>query len=709
MSEGSSQGRAAPRRVVAWDTETSLIRPACLAPELVCVTYQSPGSEAEIVHHTDAEPLILSWLDDESVLLVGHNGAYDLAVVAERFPHLRPYIFQAYEAGRVTDTQIRQQLLDNAAGRLGHFYDKKGKRVELRYTLEALADRCAGMRLQKDAWRTSYDKFINTPISRWPEKAREVQASAATRIGLLREEIAATKKSDKTRLKALQTELNGLVEMCESSPEQCLKYPLDDARATLAVYLAQERHAEFLKDQFRQARAAWALHLQSAWGLRTDEHGVTVLRRETEAELEEIEAELKEAGLVKKDGVRDTKAAKALMIAVCKEQGRPFPRTESHDQCLQAEEDGGPEAALCEEHICLDAEACEDSEHPLLEKYAKLSTLKKVLSNDVAALEKGVEYPVHTRYGFAASGRTTSSKPNIQNASKRPGIREAFVPRPGHLFFECDYPQLELFTLAQCCVSWVGFSKLGETLLAGNDPHLMVAASILRMQYDEAKKALKDPAHPKHALVKKTRQLAKPANFGFPGGLGAESFVAFAKGSMKREDFLALELTIERAKELKIQWLEAWPEMAPYFARVNRLCEEGGGRAMAETLHTQRWRGNATYCAACNNGFQALGSDCAKNAAWLIAKAQYDEPESPLYNTRTVAFVHDEFIGEVEEGPRADPAARELARLMVKGANEYLPDVPIALERMEPLLMRRWSKNATATYDDKGTLIPWAA
>ena len=73
---------------------------------------------------------------------------------------------------------------------------------------------------------------------------------------------------------------------------------------------------------------------------------------------------------------------------------------------------------------------------------------------------------------------------------------------------------------------------------------------------------------------------------------------------------------------------------------------------------------------------------------------QYTEHASALFNSRTVAFVHDEFIVEVDEGPRADVAARELARLMVVGDDVYLPDVPIPLSKMKPLLMRRWSKKA---------------
>ncbi len=704
-------------RVVAFDTETALIRPALLAPPLVCVTWQSPGEAAQIIHHADPAcyRLIRGWLEGPDVL-VGHNVAYDLAVVCERFPDLRDPAFAAYGADRVTDTQIRMQLLDIAGGRY-----PKGARAKGAYTLEKLAKRCADFELQKDGWRLSYASFIDTPLAGWLARAVEVQAEAAVTLAELE---AVAEKDDK----AAQERINGLREMIASAPDQCLKYPLDDARATLGVYQAQERHADpYLADQFRQARAAWALHLSSAWGLKTDPDGVEILRRETTAELEECELDLIEAGLVRANGTRDTKAAMALMLRVCAEHSLEIPRTDAHDARKT------PEAKLCQlgdactTHVSLDAEACEDTEEPILIRYAELSTLKKVLSNDVEALKKGVEYPIHTRYGMAETGRTTSSKPNIQNwargrkckacdgkgdgcaacggSGSLAGAREAFIPRPGFVFAEADYPQLELFTLAQCCVSWFGYSKLADALNAGLDPHLAVAAIIVGISYDEAKKALKDKAHPQHKRTKEARGASKPANFGWPGGLGVDSYRDYAKAGY------GVVVTQEQAKDIKAVWLEAWPEMHHHFGRVKELVKNDANRAIVETLWTKRVRANATFCAACNSGFQSLGADCAKNAAWLIAKEQYvrgAEP-SPLFDTRTVAFIHDEFILEVPDNDHAHDAAMRLADVMIAGANVYLPDVPIPRAKMEPLLMRRWSKRAEACFDAGGRLVPWEA
>jgi DNA polymerase-1 len=722
-------------RVVAFDTETALIRPALLAPPLVCVTWQSPGQQPEIVHHSDAEAILRGWFESDA-LLVGHNVAYDLGVVAERFPALRPLIFQAYAANRVTDTQIRQQLLDIAAGVFRRKIDRKGKRVEHKYTLEYTADRMAGMKLAKDGWRLSYDKFIDVPLEKWPERAREIQAKAKLDLVDAKAtlEAIAAAKGDTKLIEARIQHLNGLIE-CQ--PEQCLYYPMDDARATLAVYQAQEVHAAYLADQFRQARYAWALHLNSAWGLRTDREGVEKLRKETQADLDEKEEMLQMLGIVRANGTRDTKLAKRRMIDVCAREKLELIRTDSHfaEDCVKCkDENGKPLPAgedACAEHICLDFDACEHSGDDVLVAYAELSTLKKVLSNDIKALEQGTHWPVHTRYGLAATGRSTSSNPNIQSWARVKkcklcdgkegnlacylcfgkgtvyGVRDAFVPRSGRVFAQADFPQLELYTLAQCCMSWLGTSKLAEALNAGLDPHMSVAARILGTTYEDATK------NKKTKDVKDARGAGKVANFGFPGGLGDESLVDYAKKSY------GVTLTREQARDLKKTWFAEWPEMPLYFARVNALMNEETNRATVETLFTKRIRGNATYCASCNNGFQALGADCAKRAGWLIAWAEYvgtpsaawaaKHPAlvSPLFNGRTVAFVHDEYIAEVDDDERAHDAAYELAQLMVEGANEYLPNVPIPMSKMEPTLMRRWSKNAVQVFDSNGRLVPW--
>lgn len=673
---------------LAVDTETCLLHPGKLAPDLVCLTWQEAGKRAGIASRDQAESLLRGWLIDRSVVFVGHNVAYDVAVICEAFPALRDLWFAAYDADRVTDTGIRQKLLDNAEGRLGGGVNAKGVWSKRGYSLEELAKRIAGMPIVKEGFRLFYSFFRGVPLADWEDAARALQdrgrrykaGSPDAALDEMRGIIA-----DDARFAA---ELEGMI---VADPSRVSTYPVDDASATLAVYAKQEAHSSYLSDQFRQTRAAFWLHLSSAWGLRTDEAGVEHLRAETQAAYDELFAGLVEGKLVRPNGTRDTKAAAARMLDVCRAEGLPIRRTASHTDACDP-------AADC--HVCLDSDACnatgDDAPGGLVD-YAELSTLTKVLRNDVEALLKGIAYPVHTRYGFAATGRTTSSGPNIQNLRRKAGIREAFVPRPGKVFAAADYPQLELYTLAQCCMSWLGESKLADALNDGLDPHLAMAAQIVGYDYTTAKACL-DAGDER---IDNARQTAKVANVGFPGGLGIKKLCLFAKKTY------GVDLTEAAAKRLKEQWFATWPEMPHYFARINALCDTPDGRANVETLFTKRMRGGASYCAACNNGFQALGSDCAKSAGWIISRSLYANTSSALFNSRLVAFVHDEFIVETDDGPGAHEAAFELARLMCEGANEYLCDVPVTLAKMKPLLMRRWSKKAKQILSKEGRLVAW--
>ena len=685
-------------RATAIDTETCLLRPALMAPPLVCLTWHTVGEGPGICDRSAAEKALCGVLAGSNIL-VGHNIAYDMAVICEAFPGLIPAVFAAYDANRITDTGIRQKLLDIAGGVYRGKLGAKGAWVKHEYSLEALTKRVAGYAIFKEGFRLFYSFFRDVALNDWTAAAKVLQARAVSyRAGSPDAELDTMKAiiGDDARFDA---ELLGMI---AADPTRVSSYPVDDAVATLAVWVKQESHASYLEDQYRQTRAAFWLHLSSAWGLRTDAVGVEVLRSETQAAYDELFTDLVSAGLVRSTGSRDTKVAKRLMLDVCKRDGLAIRRTEAHategdSKCKSLE--GAPLSAgdpLCAEHVCLDADACTATGEEMLENYAELSTLKKVLSNDVEALIKGIQYPVHTRYGLAETGRTTSSGPNIQNLRRKAGIREAFVPRPGKVLAAADYPQLELYTLAQCCRSWLGQSKLADALNAGMDPHLAMAAQILGMSYADAK------ANIDREDVDNARQTAKVANFGFPGGLGIAKLCLFAKKTYR------VDLTIDAAKRLKEQWFATWPEMPHYFARVNALCDTPDGKASVETLFTKRIRGGASYCAACNNGFQALGSDCAKNAGWILARALYIDRASALYDSRLVAFVHDEFIVETDDGPGAHDAAFELARLMCEGANVYLTDVPIRPEKIRPLLMRRWSKKAKPVYSEEGRLIPWA-
>lgn len=664
--------------IVAFDTETELTRPGCKAPPLVCLTWQFSGQDSpNILHGRDpaAKATFLGWLSNPDVTMVGHFVAYDMTVCAAAWPDLLPLIFAKYEADQVTDTMLREKLFDIEVGHYRGYADERGVWRKNDYNLDGVARRRAGMKLRKDGWRLRYAEFLNIPVSGWAAKAVELMADAqqALDAGLVDKDLTA---------------------IVEGTPEDVIRYPLEDARATLAVYEGQARSGSAFADEYRQACASFWLTLMSAWGMRTHGPGVVTLKVLTGKEISKLESGLVEAGLIRKDGSRDTKKATARMLEVMGWVSYPDPASKSHFTYEKFRPDARPLRKTAGGGISLDRDACKASDDLLLTNYGEVAQLKAVLSKDVPMLEAGTQLPVHSRFDMASSGRTTSSSPNIQNLRRLPGIREAFVPRPGMVFAQADYPGLELRTLAQVCIDLFGQSELARLLNEGNDPHLAVASKILGISYAEAK------ANKKRKDVDNARQIGKVANFGFPGGLGFEKLCLFAK---KTYD---VTIAPEEAKALKRTWQETFPEMRAFFAHVGQLCDGPDGEGSVVQLRSFRVRGGSTYTAACNTYFQGLGADATKAAGFAISKACYVDKASPLFGSRIANYVHDEFLVET---PLANghEAAHELSRIMREEANRWLPDVPFKAPDPEPLLMSVWSKDAIAIHDVNGRLVPW--
>lgn len=456
-------------------------------------------------------------------------------------------------------------------------------------------------------------------------------------------------------------------------PAEAQGYAKDDAVATIGVYEAQEADAALLLDEPARCRTAWMLHLMSCYGIKTDPGAVATFVQTTERSAQELQALLVQHGLVRAKGSRDTKVAKARMIQVCAALGREVVKT-----------DGGD--------VALDDATCKATNDPILCAYANFSSLAKVVSTDIPILLKGVNTPIQTRFEpLLETGRTSSSAPNIQNIKRLVGMRECFRPRPGYVFVDADYAMLELCTWAQTCLWALGYSRLAEVLNAGDDPHLAFAAQILGIAYDEAKARRKGG----DKEVEQRRLVAKVGNFGFPGGLGKDSFVEYAASSYK------VTITVEKAVELKGFWLAQWPEARAYFDWIAK--KECDGLISMQRFVTGSWRSKMRYTAACNDPFQSLGATAATWAGYDLARACYHERDHILFGSRPVNFIHDQYLVEVRDDELAHDRAMSVADIMVRAAKRAIPDVT---PKVEPLLCRYWSKDAKEVFKD-GKLVPW--
>lgn len=652
------------KTIVGFDAETYLIQPGNPAPRMVCGQFSRVevndhgvvAEDHEVLLARDAVKRLRALIDDSSVdVIVGHNLAFDLAVACRYDPTLITPVFKAYEDGKFVDTMILEKLVLNALGLLAEDDEYSYKNS---YTsLEALVRKYMGREIGEDK------KNPNSPRLRFAE-VDEVPI--------------------------------------EKWPEEFIRYALQDSDLTVKVYLLQLAEHGKIPDALPQTRAAWWLYLAGVWGLRTNLPAVDALETKLRENIVAHDDFLKASGILRAKMVKgeveyskDTKKLQAILAGAFNRAGLEPPMTaggKGKAPGLKTDRETLQNAPVEHSSACVEGQCAIGCEHQIVTSLVEKSKIDKLLDTYVPILREGTMRPICPSWNvLLATGRVSCRKPSFQVLPREGGVRECFEARKGYVYIQADYSFIELCTFAQVCFDWFGESALMDAINAGLDPHLDMAAELLGRDYDWC---LANKGKPE---VKQHRQLSKALNFGLPGGLGADSFVAYASANY------GVEITPSRAKELKPIWLRKWPEANLYFRRIKEQAPFGS-TFQARQVRSGRLRGGCTFTSGCNTYFQGLAADGAKNAGWLISKACYTDPKSPLYGSRLVVMAHDEFILESPED-KAPEAAIELSRLMVEGMSVFVPDVKVSAP---PAMMKRWYKDAEAVYDGEGRLICWA-
>lgn len=611
---------------VAIDTETYLIRPGVLAPKPVCASLMYEDGDAPFLLEP-SNPNLVDIIAQDGHVIVGHNFAYDAAVLAAHVPGALEAILKAYDDNRVRDTMIAERTLDIADGRFSR-----------NYSLGAFAARYLGMELDKgdDGWRLRYSELDGVPFDEWPERARA--------------------------------------------------YALEDARTTLLVYEAQAergRKSDYWPlpaTEGNDVRAAFCLHLMSCRGFKVDVDAVERLKAKLEDDQYELSKTLYEMGYLKPKTVRDRRTIEAGNFALAemsKDNKKLQALVEQHVPDVERTPTGRPKTG---------ADVLARVPDPAAQALVSYTKNEKIISTYLVPMSRAVFQPRYNALG-ADSGRTSCGKAratningeteqvgsNIQNLPRLPGIRECFRARDGLVLVACDFNSQEMRTLAQSCIDLLGHSRLAEEYQKNPDfdPHQQLA--------DE------------HGV---SRQHAKVANFGLPGGMGPSGLMGYAKG-------YGLDLSYEDAEELKEAWLNHWPEMREYYDYVHSLPGIRDGIATVQHPRTGFVRGGAFYTSTCNFFFQHLAAAASKLALHQVTQEAYSARW--LNTVYPLAFIHDEIIAEVLEGV-AHEWAEEMVDTMEGAMSLLTPDVPV---RAEAHLMRRWSKKAKDVRDESGRRIPW--
>jgi DNA polymerase-1 len=297
---------------------------------------------------------------------------------------------------------------------------------------------------------------------------------------------------------------------------------------------------------------------------------------------------------------------------------------------------------------------------PIAAKIVEHRALTKLVSTYVTGLRDLIDPRTgRLRTSFnqtvAATGRLSSSEPNLQNIPVRSAegrrIRSAFVAPPGMVLLSADYSQIELRVLAHLTADPV----LLEAFNAGEDIHRRTAAEVFAVAPE--------------AVSADQRRQAKVINFGIIYGMGPQRL----------------------SRELGITLAEAEDYIRRYFARYakvrefsERVVADGRRDGYVATLIGRRRylpdlnarEANIRQAAermAWNSPIQGTAADVIKLAMLLVER----ELEASGSGARMLLQVHDELLFEVPEGEidQAGPSIRRSMESVVELAVPLLVDL----------------------------------
>ena len=255
---------------------------------------------------------------------------------------------------------------------------------------------------------------------------------------------------------------------------------------------------------------------------------------------------------------------------------------------------------------------------------------------------------VHTTFNQAgaATGRLSSSNPNLQNIPMRTeqgrAIRRAFVAPAGRLLVGADYSQIELRLMAHLS----GDPALIEAFRGGEDVHAATARRVFGLPTGPVEPGL--------------RARAKVVNFGIMYGMGARS--------LSRQ----MGLSLADAEAFIRHYFEVYAGVRAY---LDATLEEARRRGLVQTLLGRRRylpglqsahggvRSNAER-AAVNTPIQGSAADLIKLAMIRVQAAL----KRHVPSARLLLQVHDELLLECPAG-EAD-AVSELVRTEMEGCFE---------------------------------------
>jgi DNA polymerase I len=292
-------------------------------------------------------------------------------------------------------------------------------------------------------------------------------------------------------------------------------------------------------------------------------------------------------------------------------------------------------------------------------EHRQISKLKGTYVDALPAMVNPDTGRLHTSFNqtVAATGRLSSSDPNLQNVPARTDmgreIRQAFLPKDGWVLLTADYSQIELRLLAH----FSGDEQLRTAYEQGHDIHSQVAGQIFNVN--------------EKAVTSDQRRVAKTVNFGILYGMSAFG--------------LAERLGIDRKEAEKFidQYFARYPKVQVYQDELLKKAKHDG--YVASILGRRRKfdpsaiRERTSYHGRNQAEREAINMEIQGSAADLIKLAMLNAHrrlKSEALQAKMLLSVHDELVFEAP--PKEIPAVTNLVREEMVGAMKL--EVPLEVD-----------------------------
>jgi DNA polymerase I len=509
---------------------------------------------------------------------------------------------------------LKPVLEDAALAKLGH---------QLKFDTHILANHGVALEGQR------YDSMLESYVLDSVATDHEIASAAAKYLG-----IKTIRYEDIAGRGAKQLPFN------QVEVERAAEYAAEDADVTLRLHRAVWPQLEAvprlktLYETIEQPLVPVLYRMERA-GVLVDRELLRAQSSELAARMEELKTQAHGAA----GGAFNVDSPKQLQEILFGKLGLPVTRKTPTGQPSTAED-------------VLEELAASYELPKLILEYRGMAKLKSTYTDKLPEQVDERTGRIHTSYqqGVAATGRLSSSDPNLQNIPIRTPegrrIRQAFVAAEGYSLVAADYSQIELRIMAHLS----GDASLLKAFAEERDVHQATAAEVLGI--------------PLAQVNAEQRRSAKAVNFGLIYGMSAFGL----------------------ARQLGISRTEAQRYVDLYFARypgVKRYMDET--RAQARELgYVETVFGRRLYLpeiksrnaalrqyaerSAINAPMQGTAADIIKRAmiaidGWLM------DSRTPA---RLIMQVHDELVLEVAM-QSVDETVRQLRKHMSRAAELAVP------------------------------------